>query len=60
MQYIDEKIVYENGDFYAFEVSKGKIEIRQDGPTYSELWGVVPNIERAKRFIDRMAQRGRK
>lgn len=52
MTHPDDKIVYQDGPFYAFRVNNS-YEIRKDARGYGIALGVVPSIERAKRFIDR-------
>ena len=49
----EDKILYENGDFFAYRISKDKIEIRKNLTVGSKFLGNVTNKARAKRFIDR-------
>jgi hypothetical protein len=49
----EKKIVYQAGVFYAFRINSKSFEIRKDKRGYGIALGVVPSIERAKRFIDR-------
>lgn len=48
----ESNILYENREFYAFRLGRGKIEIRKSVGTYAVLLGTVENVETAIRFID--------
>lgn len=49
---MESNILYENQPFYAYRTKAG-IELRKNVCTHSYVVGIVPTLERAKRFIDR-------
>ncbi len=56
MQCLESRIIYENGDFYAFQTSTCEFEIRKNKGTHAVVIGHVSDAEIAKRFIDRAAK----
>ena len=55
---LEDRIVYESGNFYAYRLERNRIEIRITLPNrcVATVLGIVPSLDRAKRFIDRAAK----